>query len=287
MRDARELPAVDFPRLRRFLIRFIRALPDLYGSRNLVIGLSGGLDSAVAAFLAMEAAGKKNVRAAILPHRYGDPGERERAERFAENMRIPYEIIDVSPMVDDFLEVFKLGPYLSGHDEGDKKRIFARVARERMACLYHISHRERGLVLGTLNKTEYHLGSFSKHGDGAADAYPLFPLYKTWIHKLAEHIGMPDFILEAEPSSGHWPGETDEIKHGFRYQDADPLLFAMLDQGLSDEEMVKSGYDGHLIPIIRKKIRDSEWKRIAPPVPGLPEDVFTGSRRVRPASKSR
>jgi len=274
MKVTRTLPAINPSKLKDFLLRFIRDLSDCYGWQKQVIGLSGGLDSAVVACLALESSGKKNVRAAILPYRHNDPDEKNRAIRFAEIMDLPYEVIDISPMVDRFLDVFNLGPYLADRNEGDKKRISARVARERMACLYHLSHRDRALVLGTLNKSEYYLGSFSKHGDGAADAYPLLPLYKTWVYLIAKHIGVPDFILEAPPTSGHWPQETDEAKLGFSYLKADPLLFALIDQKFSDEELVSSVMDAELIPVLRKKIHDSEWKRIKPPCLILPEDIF-------------
>lgn len=274
MKITRTLPAIHPAKLKDFLLHYLRETADCYGRQKQIIGLSGGLDSAVVACLALESLGKKNVQAAILPYRHNDPEEKNRAIRFAEIMDLSYEIIDISPMVDRFLEVFNLGPYLAERNESDKKRISARVARERMACLYHLSHRDQALVLGTLNKSEYYLGSFSKHGDGAADAYPLLALYKTWIYQIANHIGVPDFILEAPPTSGHWPQETDEAKLGFSYLQADPLMFAMIDRKLSDEELFSSGMDAELIPVLRKKIHDSEWKRIKPPCPILPEEVF-------------
>jgi NAD+ synthase len=274
MKITRVLPAVHSARLKDFLLNYLREAADCYGRRKQIVGLSGGLDSAVVACLALESSGRKNILAAILPCRHNDPVEKNRAIRFAEIMDLPYEIIDISPMIDRFLDVFNLGPYLADRNEGDKKRISARVARERMACLYHLSHRDQSLVLGTLNKSEYYLGGFSKHGDGAADAHPLFPLYKTWVYQIAKHIGVPDFILEAPPTSGHWPQETDEAKLGFSYLKADPLLFALVDRKCSDEELLSSGMDAELIPVLRKKIHDSEWKRVKPLCPSLPEEVF-------------
>lgn len=242
--------------VRRLLVDFLRDGCRNAGFQKAVLGLSGGVDSAVVAALAVEAVGKDNVLGVILPYRTGSARSREDAELVARVLSIHHEVIDISPMVDAYLATVK--------DVG-KVRQGNVMARQRMIVLYDLSSRERALVLGTSNKTELLLGYGTIFGDLASALNPLGDLYKTQVWQLAEALGVPEGIVRKEPSADLWEGQTDEGELGLTYARVDQLLYAMIDERRSDAELLTMGFEREFIERVRSLIRTNQFKR-RPPV---------------------
>lgn len=178
-----------------------------------IIGLSGGIDSAVVAYLAVRALGRENVYGLSMP--YGKQST-EDAELVAKKLGIAYDIIDIKPVVDIFENQAR---YFE--EKLPKGNLMARV---RMCLLYGAANQRNMLVLGTTNKSEMEIGYFTKHGDGAVDIEPIAHLYKTQVWELAEELGVPGNVIEKKPSADLWAGQTDEGELGFSYHTLDKVL---------------------------------------------------------------
>ena len=176
-----------------------------------VIGLSGGIDSSVVAYLSVRALGKEKVYGLIMPY---DKQGIEDGELIAKKLGIDYEIVNITPQVDSFRHEFF-------DKELPKGNLMARV---RMCWLYGTANAKKMLVLGTTNKSEMEIGYMTKHGDGAVDIEPIVHLYKTQVWELAEELGVPKKIIEKKPSAGLWTGQTDENELGFDYATLDKYL---------------------------------------------------------------
>jgi len=198
---------------------FIRDTCDAAGTRRIVIGLSGGIDSALAAALAAGAVGGENVLGLTLPSAVTPPGDIEDAAALCRLCGIPHRVIGIAPVIDAYRSTkgFEDTPYLVGN----------LMARTRMALLYYHANRIGGLVCGTSNRSEYLLGYCTKHGDDAADLQPILHLYKTDVSALSRAMGLPEAILEKEPSAGLWPGQRDEDELGMPYPEIDRALIAL------------------------------------------------------------
>jgi NAD+ synthase len=221
-----------------------------------VVGLSGGVDSAVTAFLAVGALGRENVRAVLMPHRTSSRESLTDAQIVLDALGMPSETVDITPMVD---------PCLSAMRVNDRLRAGNIMARQRMIVLYDVSARERGLVLGTSNKTEFMLGYGTLFGDMASAINPLGDLYKTQVWQLAAALGVPAGIVEKMPTADLWSGQTDEGELGFSYRDVDRLLFAMIDERRSEQELAAMGFDGRFVRRVQTMVKKSQFKR-RPPV---------------------
>ncbi|HSQ74822.1 MAG TPA: NAD+ synthase [Bacteroidota bacterium] len=239
----------------RVLVEFLRDETVHAGFQRGVLGLSGGVDSAVCAALAVRALGADNVLGVLLPHRTSSPESRTDAELVARSIGMRTELVDISPMVD---------PYLTAGAVTDKVRAGNVMARERMIVLYDISQRDKALVFGTSNKTELLLGYGTLFGDMASALNPLGDLYKTQIWQLARHLGLPERIVAKSPSADLWAGQTDEGEMGFTYGDVDRLLFAMVDERRTDVELLQMGFAGSFIERVRTMISRSQFKRRPP-----------------------
>jgi NAD+ synthase len=248
--------ALDTPLVRRILVGFLRDGTRNAGFSRGVIGLSGGVDSAVVAHLAAEAMGKENILGVIMPYRTSDPRSRSDAELVAGTLGIRTEVVPITPMVD---------PYLEGAGVSDRLRQGNVMARERMIVLYDLSSREQGLVFGTSNKTEILLGYGTLFGDLASALNPLGDLYKTQVWQLARELGVPAPVIEKKPSADLWAGQTDEGDLGMTYAEADRLLHAMVDERRSDTELQELGFAPPFIQRVRTLIRVNQFKR-RPPV---------------------
>lgn len=245
--------------VRTLLVEFIRDEVMNAGFSKGVIGLSGGVDSTVATFLTMEALGKDNAVAVLLPYKTSSPDSREDAEAIVNLLRIRYEVVDISPMVDAYLD----NPAMSGTDM-DKVRKGNVMARQRMIVLYDISHREKGLVIGTSNKTEILLGYGTIFGDTACAVNPLGDLYKTQIWQLAEALGVPRSIIEKKPSADLWQGQTDEGELGFSYKKVDQLLYYMVDERRDVDELMELGFERNFIVKVQLLVQRNQFKRRPP-----------------------
>jgi NAD+ synthase len=242
--------------VRELLVRFIKDQTTNAGFTKAVIGVSGGVDSAVSAALAAEALGKENVLGVMIPYRTSNPKSVEDATLVIQTMGIQSELVDISKMVDGYCEDNKIT---------DALRRGNVMARMRMIVLYDLSAREKALVIGTSNKTEILVGYGTQHGDLASAINPLGDLYKSQIWQLAEAIGVPKPVVEKAPSADLWEGQTDEKEMGVTYAKLDALLYEMIDERHSDEELVKMGFDASLIKRIRVMIQKNQFKR-RPPV---------------------
>jgi NAD+ synthase len=238
------------------LVRFIHDETTKAGFKKAVIGVSGGVDSAVSATIAAEALGKENVIGVMMPYTTSSPSSVEHAQLLIEKTGIRSELVGIGKMVDGYCEEQKIT---------DPLRRGNVMARARMIVLYDISAREKALVIGTSNKTEILIGYGTQHGDLASAINPIGDLYKSQIWQLAETLGVPKPIIDKAPSADLWEGQTDEKEMGISYADLDALLFEMIDERRSDTELVKAGFKEELIKRIHGMIQRNQFKR-RPPV---------------------
>jgi NAD+ synthase len=220
-----------------------------------VVGLSGGVDSAVTAYLAVGALGRENVRAVLMPYKTSSRESLADAQLVLDALGMPSETVDITPMVD---------PCLGAMRVDDRLRAGNIMARQRMIILYDISARDRGLVLGTSNKTEFMLGYGTLFGDMASAINPLGDLFKTQVWQLAAALGVPARIVEKKPTADLWSGQTDEGELGFSYGEVDRLLFAMIDERRSEQELKEMGFDGRFVRTVQTMVKRSQFKRRPP-----------------------
>ncbi|MFA4861515.1 MAG: NAD+ synthase [Methanoregula sp.] len=189
------------------------------GSKGIVIGLSGGIDSAVAAAFCCQAVGPANVLGLSLPTEVSDPADTRDVGELCSTLGMTYKVIDIEPMLAAYrgMPEFRESPYLLGN----------LMARIRMTVLYYHANRDSRLVCGTSNRSEYMLGYCTKYGDNAADIQPILHLYKTDIYVVARELGIPAPILEKTPSAGLWKGQSDEAEIGLSYAEIDASLRAL------------------------------------------------------------
>jgi NAD+ synthase len=237
----------------RVLVSFIKDAVETTHSEGVVLGLSGGVDSALAAALAAAALGPECVHAFLLPHRTSSPDSISDAEAVAGALGLATRTIDISPMVDVYFEKYEA--------DSDKIRLGNKMARERMSILYDQAKRLRSLVLGTSNKTEILLGYSTIFGDNASSLNPLGDLYKQQVWQLSRHLEIPEEVVEKSPSADLWPGQTDEKELGLEYAVADDVLFLMFDWGLSPEEVLELGYAAEAVERITQLEQRNRFKR--------------------------
>ena len=237
-------------------MEFLRDETVNAGFRKGVIGLSGGVDSAVTAILLTEALGKDNVLALLLPYRTSSPQSISDARLVASNLGIRSETIDISPMVD---------AYLQSRGEVGSVRAGNVMARQRMIVLYDVSAKEQALVICTSNKSELLLGYGTLFGDLASAINPLGDLYKTQVWQLAESLSVPRGIIDKKPSADLWAGQTDEGEFGFTYDRVDQLLYLMIDERRTNDDLRAAGFEDAFIERVRSMIMKSQFKR-RPPV---------------------
>lgn len=207
------------------------------------------------AFLLAKALGPSNVWALSMPYSASSADSREDAQKISHILGIQFLSIEITPMIDSYFELF---PNLSNLRRGNK------MARERMSILYDHSHDLKALVIGTSNKTELLLGYGTQYGDMASGINPIGDLYKTQVWQLAEHLGVPEEVVKKSPSADLWAGQTDEGELGFTYRDVDRLLYYMVDERYSLEELKEAGFDPDFVAKIYKRMRDSQYKRRLP-----------------------
>ncbi len=223
------------------------------GTAGMVLGLSGGVDSALSAALAARALGPERVHALILPYRTSSPDSRTDAELVAAEFGLKPRVIDVSAPVDAYFE--------SAEPDADPVRRGNLTARMRMAILFDQAKKLGCLVLGTSNKTEILLGYSTIFGDNASSVNPLGDLYKQQVRQLSEHVGVPERVIAKPPSADLWPGQTDEDELGLPYATADEVLYLMFNLGLTVAEVVAAGYPAEVVRKIDQLERGNRFKR--------------------------
>jgi NAD+ synthase len=239
----------------KVLAGFISDELSKVGFGRLVVGVSGGLDSATVAFLSAGAIGPENVSGVIMPYKESDPGNLKDAEEIITLTEINRHVVDITPQVE---------PYFERFPESDNVRRGNKMARERMSILYDISAVERALVIGTSNKTEILLGYGTIFGDLACAINPLGDLYKTQVRVLAGHLGVPDKIILKPPSADLYAGQSDEDDFGFTYEDVDRLLYLLVDMRFSPDRCEKEGFSRDLIRKVIDMIIRNQFKRSGP-----------------------
>ena len=268
-----ELPpelAIDTDVARRVTVGFIRNQLKQAGFGRALVGLSGGIDSALVAFLVAEAIGPENLLCILMPYRTSSPESVEHARLVVSQLGCASEIVEISRIVD--------GYFGSGDEPGDggpsareasQLRRGNFMARARMCVLYDRSVPWSGLVVGTGNKTEALIGYTTLFGDSACAFNPIGDLYKSQVRQVAAAIGVPEAIIRKAPSADLWPGQTDEVEAGFTYPELDRLLFWMIDKRRSDEELLAMGFREPAVARVKRLVAVSEFKRQVPPVAKL------------------
>lgn len=237
------------------LVRFLRTEAGKFGFSRGVLGISGGIDSAVAAALTARAFGPERCLGVMMPYRTSDPASERDARRVIETLGIEGRKVDISAMADGYLETLA---------EADRLRRGNVMARCRMIVLYDLSVEWGGLVIGTSNKTEALLGYTTQFGDNASALNPLGDLYKHQVYQLARHLRLPREVIEKAPTADLFSGQTDEQELGFSYAEADRLLYLLVDERYEVEQLVEAGFDREFVLGIVRRIASNQYKRLPP-----------------------
>ncbi|XRO77720.1 NAD+ synthase [Methanocaldococcus sp. 10A] len=246
------------------ITNFIKEKVEEAKANGVVVGLSGGIDSSVTAYLCVKALGKDKVLGVIMPEKNTNPRDVEHAKMVAENLGIRYIISDIT----DILKAFGAGGYVPTK-EFDKIADGNLKARIRMCILYYFANKYNLLVAGTSNKSEIYVGYGTKHGDIACDIRPIGNLFKTEVRELAKYLGVPKEIIEKPPSAGLWEGQTDEGELGIKYETLDKIL-KLYEEGKSAEEISKElNISIDVVKHVFDLIKKSEHKRTLPPTPEI------------------
>ena len=239
----------------RILTGFIRDSITKAGMSRAVIGLSGGIDSALSAYLAATALGAENVLALRMPYKTSSADSLNDAEAVIEDLGLPNQTLAISEMADPLIERF---PDMSKLRRGNI------MARMRMVTLYDQSMAWGGLVMGTSNKTEFLLGYSTIYGDSGVALHPIADLYKYQVRQLARSLGVPRAIIEKPPSADLWVGQTDEAELGFTYDEADQVLMLLVDERYTAEEVAAEGFEREFVARIWERVKANHYKRTMP-----------------------
>ena len=237
------------------LVEFLRESFKKAGFSKAVLGLSGGIDSALVAYLLRDALGKENVLAIMMPYKSSNPDSLNHAKLVVEDLGINSKTIEITDMID---------AYFKNEKEASSLRMGNKMARERMSILFDYSSKENALVVGTSNKTEIYLGYSTQFGDAACALNPVGDLYKTNIWDLSRYLKIPNELIEKKPSADLWEGQTDEQEMGLTYKEADQVLYRMLEENKTVEEVLAEGFNKDLVDNIVRRMNRSEYKRRMP-----------------------
>ncbi len=248
---------IDVEKTRKILTDFIGEEMGKAGFGKAVVGVSGGVDSALSCFLAADALGPENVLAIRMPYETSSPESLAHAELVIEATGVQSKTISITEIV---------APLFARFPEADRVRRGNAMARARMMALFDQSAAFGGLVMGTGNKTEILLGYTTVYGDSACSINPLGDLYKAQVRQLAREMGVPEVIIAKPPSADLWEGQTDEGELGFTYDEVDKLLYFMVEQKKSPEESVTAGFGEDFVKAVVERMARNQFKRMMPPV---------------------
>jgi NAD+ synthase len=247
--------AIDSAVVRDILVGFVRNEVRKVGFERVVVGLSGGIDSALSAAIACLALGEHNVLPILMPYRTSSSASEADARLVCEHLGMTPTVVDISAQLDAYFDRFQ---------DADRGRRGNKMARERMSILYDLSWANDALVIGTSNKTELLLGYGTVFGDMASALNPLGDLYKTQVFALAASIDLPDAVISKAPSADLWEGQSDEQELGFGYASVDSLLYHMVDERRTRAELRALGFDDSFIDDVSRRVRVSQYKRRPP-----------------------
>ena len=253
--SAADALSIDTEVVTDILLGFIRDEVGKVGFERVVLGLSGGVDSALVAALAARALGPEQVIPVIMPYHSSSPDSEADARTVAASLGLEPLVVDISPQVDAYFERF---------GDADRGRRGNKMARERMSILYDMSWAHRALVIGTSNKTELLLGYGTIHGDMAHALNPLGDLYKTQVFAMARALHLPRRVVEKAPSADLWEGQSDEQDLGFQYAVVDMLLYHLVDERRTRHELRNLGFDDAFMDLVGARLRDNQYKRRLP-----------------------
>ncbi len=240
---------------------FIQEVTEDAGVSGAVIGLSGGIDSTTVAYAAVEALGADAVKGLVMPSEITAPANTSDGETVAQELGIEYTVIEVGPIVEQFLQSYPKA-------ESDQMAVGNLRVRSRAVLNYLVANTENRVVLGTGNRSEALTGYFTKYGDGAVDCHPIGNLYKSQVRQLARHLGVPEELVTKTPSAEMWPGQTDEEELGVGYETLDAILAVHVDGPLSRSATAETlAIDPELIDHVDTLVAKSEHKRAVPPAP--------------------
>jgi NAD+ synthase len=262
--DLPEELLIDTAVARRVIGEFIRQQLAQAGFERVVLGLSGGVDSGLVAYLVAEAIGAERLMAVLMPYRTSSPDSRAHAELIVGDLGCASRLIEVTPIVDGYFDA-------RSEDDISALRRGNFAARARMAVLYDQSVVWNGLVAGTGNRTEGLLGYTTIYGDNASAFNPIGDLYKSQVRQLAADMGVPREILHKAPSADLWPGQTDESEVGFSYSEVDRLLHRLVDLEQGRDELAAAGFAGEFVDRVEGMIAGSAFKRRMPPISAVRE----------------
>jgi NAD+ synthase len=245
---------------RHILVEFIREEVRRAGFDKAIVGLSGGIDSSLVAYLAAEALGPDHVLGVRMPYKTSAQESSDHGGLVIEALGIQHETVEITAMVDP---LFALYPDMTRLRTGNI------MARQRMIVLFDRSASFQGLVIGTSNKTESLLGYTTQFGDNAAAIQPIGDLYKYQVRQLSRAMGVPQVIIDKAPSADLWPGQTDETELGYTYDDADQLLYLLVDRRYKLEEAIEAGFNRAFAETLWKRVRQMHYKRHLPVVAKL------------------
>ncbi len=240
------------------IAEFIRKQHKDAGLPNAIVGLSGGIDSSLTATLCTKALGKENVIGIMMPYKTSHPDSLNHAKEVAKFLGIKYEIIEISPMVDKYFELYS--------PKADRLRKGNFMARTRMCVLYDKSAQYNALVAGTGNKSELLIGYCTQYGDSACAYETIGDLYKTEVWELAKYLSLPKSVIEKKPSADLWHNQTDEEEMGITYKTLDEILYNMFDEKKTEKELIESGFLKEDIQKINEMYKKSHFKRNTPPI---------------------
>ena len=253
--SAADALSIDTDLVCRLLTGFVREEVGKVGFDTAVLGLSGGVDSAVSAAIATRALGPDKVIPVIMPYRHSSPASEADARAVCRQLGLEPVVVDISPQIDAYFDRFP---------DADRGRRGNKMARERMSILYDMSWAHRALVVGTSNKTELLLGYGTVYGDMAHALNPLGDLYKTQVWALARALELPQQVIDKPPSADLWEGQSDEAELGFRYAVVDVLLYHLVDERRTRAELRAMGFGDDFTDLIAARVRDSQYKRRLP-----------------------
>ena len=252
---------MNFEKAKETIVDFIRTKTQEAGVNSAVVGLSGGIDSALTAYLTVEALGHENVLGIHLPELNVTPAEDVLdATEVADRLNIEFKTIDISEILSSFMYSTPESNDATPLTNGNLK------ARIRMSVLYYYANLSGRMVMGTGNKTEIMLGYYTKYGDGGVDIEPIGDLYKTEVMELSRMVGVPEGIITKPPTAGLWVGQTDEEELGISYVVVDKMLEMLLDA--KDPEYIQDilGVSGEQMDSIIQRISANIHKSQAPPI---------------------